>query len=101
VLGSLKPEVVVGLAGTLDLQERLVQFGRARGWRRVERGGIAGDEDVAEAVQAGALTDPEAAGALARRTGLACLAVSIGNVHGAYREPPRLDWERLARVRER
>ena len=28
-----------------------------------------------------------------------CLAVSIGNVHGAYAEQPRLDWERLGRYR--
>jgi ketose-bisphosphate aldolase len=66
-----------------------------------ELGGIAGDEDVATAVAAGALTDPEEAGRLVAATGAACLAVSIGNVHGTYRDPPRLDWERLARIRER
>ena len=33
------------------------------------------------------------------RTGAACLAVSIGNVHGIYRDPPRLDWERLEAIR--
>jgi ketose-bisphosphate aldolase len=64
-----------------------------------ELGGIAGDEDVAAAVAAGALTDPEEAALFVERTGSACLAVSIGNVHGVYREPPRLDWARLEAIR--
>ena len=66
-----------------------------------ELGAIAGDEDVAAAVAAGALTDPGEAAVLVEQTGAACLAVSIGNVHGAYREPPQLDWARLAAIRER
>ena len=49
-----------------------------------ELGGIAGDEDVAQAVAARALTDPAEAELLAA-TGADCLAVSIGNVHGTYR----------------
>jgi tagatose 1,6-diphosphate aldolase GatY/KbaY len=64
-----------------------------------ELGGITGDEDVAAAVAAGALTDPAEARELMAQTGAACLAVSIGNVHGIYREPPRLDWERLEAIR--
>jgi tagatose 1,6-diphosphate aldolase GatY/KbaY len=66
-----------------------------------ELGVIEGHEDVATAVAAGALTDPDQAAALARRSGIACLAVSIGNVHGTYREPPSLDWERLGAIRAR
>jgi tagatose 1,6-diphosphate aldolase GatY/KbaY len=65
-----------------------------------ELGGIAGDEDVAEAVAAGALTDPAQAADLVARTGAHCLAVSIGNVHGSYREEPRLDWNRLEAIRD-
>ena len=63
-----------------------------------ELGRIEGDEEVAAAVRAGALTDPTQAAGFIARTGAACLAVSIGNVHGAYAEPPALDWERLAVV---
>jgi ketose-bisphosphate aldolase len=65
-----------------------------------ELAGIAGDEDVAAAVAASALTDPAAAALFAERSGGACLAVSIGNVHGAYRERPRLDWTRLEAIRK-
>lgn len=66
-----------------------------------ELGGIAGDEDVAAAVAAGSLTDPAEARTFVEATGAACLAVSIGNVHGAYRDPPRLDWARLEAIRAR
>ena len=74
---------------------------QAGGHVEVELGAIAGDEDVARAVEAGALTDPDEAVELVARTGAACLAVSIGNVHGVYREPPALDWPRLEAIRER
>lgn len=66
-----------------------------------ELGVIEGDEDVAGAAAAGALTDPLQAEEFVRRTEIACLAVSIGNVHGIYRAPPELDWERLAAIRSR
>ena len=52
------------------------------------------------AVAAGALTDPGRGGRVhGRAPGVDCLAVSIGNVHGVYREPPRLDWARLEAIR--
>jgi ketose-bisphosphate aldolase len=66
-----------------------------------ELGRIEGDEDVARAAAAGALTDPQEAAAFVERTGTTCLAVSIGNVHGRYSAPPRLDWVRLGEIRRR
>jgi tagatose 1,6-diphosphate aldolase GatY/KbaY len=72
---------------------------RSGGEVEAELGGIEGDEDVAAAVAAGALTDPDEAARFADRTGAACLAVSIGNVHGVYRDPPELDWPRLGAIR--
>jgi tagatose 1,6-diphosphate aldolase GatY/KbaY len=74
------------------------QFG---GEVEAELGRIEGNEDVAVAVSAGALTDPELAGRLVREAQPACLAVSIGNVHGTYLTPPALDWHRLAAIGER
>jgi tagatose 1,6-diphosphate aldolase GatY/KbaY len=64
-----------------------------------ELGRVEGDEEIALAAAAGALTDPGQAADFMARTGADCLAVSIGNVHGAYRRPPQLDWPRLAAVR--
>lgn len=66
-----------------------------------ELGHIEGGEDLAAAVAAGALTDPDEAAAFVAETGADCLAVSIGNVHGEYATPPQLDWPRLQRIRER
>lgn len=65
-----------------------------------ELGHVAGDEEIAAAAARGALTDPTEADMFVDRTGAACLAVSIGNVHGRYRSPPALDWSRLDAVRE-
>src|SRR5207249_12055319 len=53
------------------------------------------------AVAAGALTDPGDAARFVERSNAACLAVSIGNVHGVYRGPPALDWARLEEIRRR
>lgn len=66
-----------------------------------ELGHLAGGEDVARAARAEGLTDPDLVPTFVERSGLACLAISIGNVHGAYAEPPRLDWERLDAIRAR
>lgn len=84
-----------------DENVELVRRAAVRGEVEAELGGIEGDEDVAAAVAAGALTEPDEAAAFVDRTGAACLAVSIGNVHGRYREPPKLDWPRLEAIRER
>lgn len=64
-----------------------------------ELGRVEGDEEIALAAAAGALTDPGQAADYMRRTGADCLAVSIGNVHGSYARTPELDWPRLAAVR--
>ncbi|MBV9229594.1 MAG: class II fructose-bisphosphate aldolase [Chloroflexi bacterium] len=74
---------------------------RYGGYVEAELGRIEGNEDISTAAQAGALTDPEQAAHFVEQTGAACLAVSIGNVHGTYQQPPVLDWERLQRVQQR
>ena len=65
-----------------------------------ELGRVEGDEDLAAQAAAGALTDPGAAATFVRASGVGCLAVSIGNVHGHYAGTPALDWERLERLRD-
>ena len=66
-----------------------------------ELGRVEGDEDLALAVREGRLTDPAEARRFVDQTGAACLAVSIGNAHGRYAAPPRLDWPRLREIRAR
>jgi ketose-bisphosphate aldolase len=43
-------------------------------------------------------TDPELAQEFVKETGIDVLAVSIGNIHGIYAEPPQLDLERLSDI---
>ncbi len=87
-------------AANVDLARAAVGVATVHGAGvEAELGHIAGGEDVAAATGAGALTEPEEAARLVEETGADCLAVSIGNVHGHYASPPRLDWDRLARIR--
>lgn len=47
------------------------------------------------------LTDPDEAAEYVKITGVDCLAVSIGNAHGAYVKLPQFDFDRLARIHEK
>jgi tagatose 1,6-diphosphate aldolase GatY/KbaY len=85
----------------VEANAKLVRAFASEGEVEAELGGIEGDEDVATAVAAGALTDPEEAAWFADRVRPDCLAVSIGNVHGVYRAPPVLDWARLEEIGRR
>jgi fructose-bisphosphate aldolase class II len=62
--------------------------------------GKVGGLDEGEGVKGGNIyTDPEEAFEFVERSGADFLAVSIGTVHGEYRETPRLDLARLAAIR--
>ena len=56
--------------------------------------GSAADETMEE------YTDPAEAGEFARRTGVCCLAVLIGNAHGHYKKEPHLDIDRVKAIRK-
>lgn len=45
-------------------------------------------------------TDPDTALDYVRRTGVDSLAVAVGNAHGDYAFPPKLDFERIRRISE-
>ena len=64
-----------------------------------ELGRVEGHEDRAGPVASGEMTDPAQAAEFAERTGVDCLAVAIGNVHGHYTGTPRLDFDRLGAIR--
>jgi fructose-bisphosphate aldolase class II len=67
-----------------------------------ELGGIAGAEDQSGDQTAGIpMTEPEEAARFVETTGVASLAIAIGNAHGVYTGEPRLDFERLAALRAR
>ncbi len=45
-------------------------------------------------------TDPATAADFVRRTGVDALAVAVGNAHGDYKFPPKLDFDRIAAIRD-
>ena len=45
-------------------------------------------------------TDPDEAAKFVKKTGVTCLAVLIGNAHGHYKKPPKLDIERVTARRK-
>lgn len=47
------------------------------------------------------LTDPEEAERFIRETGIDMLAVAVGTAHGTYSGTPRIDFDRLAEIKER
>ncbi len=66
-----------------------------------EIGRISGTEDgLTIAEKEAKMTNPDQAVEFVVATGVDALAVTIGNVHGEYKSPPRLDFERLARIRQ-
>lgn len=57
-------------------------------------------EELAESVQATVnYTDPQKAADFAAQSGVDILAVFVGNLHGVYKTPKKLDLERLRMVR--
>ena len=62
--------------------------------------GHVGDNDGAGKLEKPSdfFTDPEMAGDFAKRTGIDSLAVAVGNAHGDYQFPPKLDFERIETI---
>ena len=50
--------------------------------------------------QADEFTTPEDAKRFVEETGVACLAIAVGTAHGRYKNPPKLDIERIKAIRE-
>jgi tagatose 1,6-diphosphate aldolase GatY/KbaY len=66
-----------------------------------ELGRISGTEDglTVESIDA-RMTDPTQASEFIEQTGIGLLAVCIGNIHGKYPFPPKLDFKRLSAIRD-
>lgn len=66
-----------------------------------ELGKIGGTEDDITVSEKEALyTDPEEALRFVKETQIECLAIAIGTAHGQYKGEPRLDFERLKKIKE-
>ncbi len=62
--------------------------------------GRAHTDAAAVEYDASLFTRPEAAEDFVNRTGVDALAIAIGTIHGVYRSAPRLDFQRLAAIRQ-
>lgn len=83
----------------IALTREVVKFATPRGvWVEGELGAIPGDEDRSVHAVASELTDPALADEFAERTGVAALAVAVGNVHGIASTRRPLDLDRLAQI---
>ena len=49
----------------------------------------------------GELTNPDEAADFVAKTGVTCLAVLVGNAHGHYKKPPKIDIDRIKAIREK
>ena len=93
--GSLSP-YDVNVAGTREV----VAYAHARGCDvEAEIGALAQREGGGGEGKA-VYTDPDLALRFAKDTGIDALAASFGTAHGIYREKPRLDFDRIRRIRE-
>lgn len=67
--------------------------------------GHVGDNPASDSASVGTVpeefyTSPEQARDFVERTGVDALAVAVGTAHGAYKFPPKLDFESITRIRE-
>ncbi|WP_054950836.1 tagatose bisphosphate family class II aldolase [Numidum massiliense] len=89
-------------AENIAIVQEVVVYAHAHGATvEAELGRLGGQEDdlvvdVADAYY----TDPEAAQQFVEKTGIDSLAVAIGTAHGMYKAEPKLDFARLAAIRE-
>ncbi len=85
----------------LDFTRKMTQLSHKYGAVvEAEIGRISGTEDgLTIAEKEAKMTDPYQAVEFVRATHVDALAVTIGNVHGEYKSPPQLDFERLAKIR--
>ncbi|WP_027717958.1 class II fructose-1,6-bisphosphate aldolase [Desulfovirgula thermocuniculi] len=90
------------LEENIALTRRVVEVARAAGVSvEGELGRIMGAEDEIKVEEREAFfTDPAEARYFVERTGVDSLAVSVGTAHGRYQGEPRLDFERLSRIKE-
>jgi tagatose 1,6-diphosphate aldolase GatY/KbaY len=89
-------------AGNLAFTGSVAGSMRSRGVGvEAELGRVEGHEDEAGETLSGATTEPGQAEEFVEHSGVDCLAVAVGNVHGHYSGTPELDWGRLEDLRGR
>lgn len=90
------------LDDNIQLTNRVLAVARAVGVSvEAELGKIGGTEDdITVNEWEASMTDPEEARLFVEKTGVDALAIAIGTAHGQYKGTPKLDFERLAKIKE-
>lgn len=86
----------------IDMTRRVLAIANAIGVSvEAELGKIGGTEDDIHVSEKEAMyTDPEEAKFFVEQTGIKSLAIAIGTAHGQYKGEPRLDFERLEKIKK-
>lgn len=88
-------------AENVKLVKSVVDFATPRiaAWKQNCRlGGV--EDDMSVDAESAFLTDPQEAKRFVELTGVDSLAVAIGTAHGLYSKTPKIDFQRLAEIRE-
>ncbi|MDW7673116.1 MAG: class II fructose-1,6-bisphosphate aldolase [Bacillota bacterium] len=90
------------LEENIAITNKVLDVARAVGVSvEAELGKIGGTEDdISVSDRDATFTDPEEAKYFVEQTGVDSLAIAIGTAHGQYKGEPKLDFDRLKRVRE-
>jgi fructose-bisphosphate aldolase class II len=94
--GSSKP-----FEENVAMTKKVIEIARAAGVStEAELGKLGGiEEHINVSVRDAMLTDPEEARLFVEQTGVDSLAIAIGTAHGPYKLPPKLDFDRLRKVK--
>lgn len=86
----------------IAITKKVVEIGKAAQIPvEAELGKVGGKEDELEVSdKCASFTDPFEAKEFVLRTGIDSLAVAIGTAHGFYKGEPKLDFERLSKIRD-
>ncbi len=84
----------------LEMTGKAVEIGHSRGVTvEGELGAIVGvEEEVKVKDEDGALADPQQSVEFVKKTGVDIFAPAIGTAHGLYKDEPKIDFERLAKI---
>ncbi len=83
----------------INQTKKITEVAKAAGISiEAELGTIGNTDENGERIENPYMTDPEAVKDFVKRTGVDCLAVSFGTVHGLYKHELSLDLERLERI---
>jgi tagatose 1,6-diphosphate aldolase GatY/KbaY len=84
----------------VELSKKVVEIAKTKNLPvEAELGAVGGKEDEHSVSKKDAFfTNPKEAVDFVQKTGIQSLAIAIGTTHGHYKEPPKLDFERLAEI---